>query len=521
MIQDFLSAYPEDYTFLKDSIYYDVRARPIYHFKAFHKLAQLYEALTFDQGSKKFKSFAVYPLRTTYIPSYVTIDKAIVNYHVLRAKNLKDAKFDIWGKVVNLSARAFKAQGNNKSLRFHGTIETDGIGVSILKQNVDTGRRQKNKGKEKSVSSTTANRSMSIKKMEKDGFSNIEDLSNEDLLKMKDKCVLIDPGRRDVLYCMKETSTAEEKELSQFTMCERNKNTRRYRYLTKALKPTAIQSAELVLVEIHTSTVDQARFVEHLQAKAKIELVLKLYYGNETLDDVPHDFCEPVDFKVTDSGDLYYGNRLLFITRIRGFLPDIDRNLEGCSSARTDIDKFLCHLQLLLSVHHLWKRLTEVEINQLSHIIKETLDWLKVNGAETTENYEKKKKDVMHEAHKILSKLFLLPFRKMKPSSKLYHDKCDEKLVKNLKGKFGPDAVLVIGNWSAPNMKFHEPTRNKGLLRTLEKNGLSVYLINEYKTSIWCPECKEHQLEPFKKVQNPRKKQRVNRETAICHGLLR
>ncbi|ORE08060.1 hypothetical protein BCV72DRAFT_334737 [Rhizopus microsporus var. microsporus] len=260
--------------------------------------------------------------------------------------------------MVNLSARAFKAQGNNKSLRFQGTIETDGVGVSILKQNVDIGCRQKNKGEEKSASSTTANRSMSNKKMEKDEFSNIEELDNEGLLKMKDKCVL---------------------------------------------------SVLIVPAEIPSSTVDQARF------------------GNETLDNVPHDFSEPVDFKVTDSGDLYYGNRLLFITHIRRFLLDIDRNLEECSSAE------------------LTKGLAEVEINQLSHIIKETLGWLNISGFETTENYEKKKKDMMHEAHKILSKLFLLPFRKMKFPFKLYYDKCNEKQMKNVKNRFGPNAVLVIG----------------------------------------------------------------------------
>lgn len=65
---------------------------------------------------------------------------------------------------------------------------------------------------------------------------------------------------------------------------------------------------------------------------------------------------------------------------------------------------------------------------------------MKINRVETTENYEKKK-DVVHEAHKILSKLFLIPFRKMGFSSKLYHDKFDEKLV----NKFRPGAVLVIG----------------------------------------------------------------------------
>jgi hypothetical protein len=53
LIQDFLlSMYPEDYTFLKDSIYYDVKAHPIYHFKVFLKLSQLYEVLFFDQKTR-------------------------------------------------------------------------------------------------------------------------------------------------------------------------------------------------------------------------------------------------------------------------------------------------------------------------------------------------------------------------------------------------------------------------------------------------------------------------------------
>lgn len=62
---------------------------------------------------KEFKSFAVYLLRTTYIPSYITIDTMIANYHVLNVKDFKDAKFDIWGKVINLAAKAFKVQSKS------------------------------------------------------------------------------------------------------------------------------------------------------------------------------------------------------------------------------------------------------------------------------------------------------------------------------------------------------------------------------------------------------------------------
>ncbi|KAI8047796.1 hypothetical protein BDF21DRAFT_352065, partial [Thamnidium elegans] len=114
---------------------------------------------------------------------------------------------------------------------------------------------------------------------------------------------------------------------------------------------------------------------------------------------------------------------------------------------------------------------------------------------------------------------FLLPFRKLKFSSKLFYDQDDNKLVDNLRGKFGQDAILVFGDWSAPNTKFHKPTRNISLISMLKKNGFTVYLVNEYKTSSFCPRC-EHALETFKAAPNPRPFKRAEMPTVTCHGLL-
>ena len=50
--------------------------------------------------------------------------------------------------------------------------------------------------------------------------------------------------------------------------------------------------------------------------------------------------------------------------------------------------------------------------------------------------------------------------------------------MRSLKAMFGQDAVLVFGDWSAPNVKYQEPTRSKGLIRMLKKNGFVVYLMN-------------------------------------------
>ncbi|KAG2237605.1 hypothetical protein INT48_004508 [Thamnidium elegans] len=44
---------------------------------------------------------------------------------------------------------------------------------------------------------------------------------------------------------------------------------------------------------------------------------------------------------------------------------------------------------------------------------------------------------------------------------KLYVDQNDQKLFKKLKSKSGSDTVLIRGDWSSPNTKYQEPTRNK------------------------------------------------------------
>ncbi|KAG0739364.1 hypothetical protein G6F57_015275 [Rhizopus arrhizus] len=93
-------------------------------------------------------------------------------------------------------------------------------------------------------------------------------------------------------------------------------------------------------------------------------------------------------------------------------------------------------------------------------------------------------------------------------------------VVRSLKAKFGQDAVLVFEDWSAPNVKYQEPTRSKGLIRMLKKNGFVVYLINEYKTSSHCPTY-ENVLEKFKTVPNPRLYQRKKKPDVLCNGLLR
>ncbi|KAG1565310.1 hypothetical protein G6F50_010191 [Rhizopus delemar] len=262
-LNDFLSSYPEDYTFQKNSIYYDVMASPKNHFKAFFRLAELSEA-------EQTKQVACFPLRSTFIPCYMTLDSKIIHYHILKSKkNLKTgSKFETWGAVVDLNKKAFKHQGFQKNLRFQGTLETDGVGVSIMKQNTDTSRKSPKPNTEKKVDGNQTEQ--------------IEGLGQAELKSTEGKCVLIDPGRRDLMYCMKETSTVEEKQTLIFTKNNRSKCSRHFRYLKKHTQPFVVQKVEVILSRSESNSVNLKKFIQYIKTRTSVKTTLYEYYGNET-----------------------------------------------------------------------------------------------------------------------------------------------------------------------------------------------------------------------------------------------
>ncbi|CAO3681154.1 unnamed protein product [Rhizopus stolonifer] len=135
--QQFLNIYPESHTFANNSIYYDVKANLQRHLRAFYFHAKICE-----EG--KIKSFNCFPLRKSLIPCYITIDTKILNYHILKNKSFAAGqKFALWGKVaflksntdlsvVDLECKAIKNQYSGV-MNFKGTIETDDVGISVIK----------------------------------------------------------------------------------------------------------------------------------------------------------------------------------------------------------------------------------------------------------------------------------------------------------------------------------------------------------------------------------------------------
>ncbi|KAI8079711.1 uncharacterized protein B0P05DRAFT_596778 [Gilbertella persicaria] len=394
ILQQFFDCYTSDTHFKKNSIYYDCKADPSKHLKAFYYLTRCSESLY-------NKSFNCFPLRRTFIPSYMTIETYIVNTQTLRNSVISHLdKEVIWGAVLNMKSKAMKPQEDNKQMKFRGTIHTDGIAVSILKQTYDSKKKGSGGGMRND------------KKIEED-IAYIESLSQEKLQEKlqertcKNNCVLIDPRRRDMLFCMHESSTVEKKRTYRYTRNQRNieTKTRKLMKLCERLKSEAVSNAEAILSHLKSSIVIKDQYVEYIRQKATVTQVLQEYYSNEDL---------PLEERNTNT----------------------------------------------------------------------------------------------------------LPFRKLKLSSYINRQQSDKRLCKNIRKHFGNDAVIVIGNWSAGNVKFHEPIRGVGMRRMLQKEGFLVHLIDEFKTSSICPVCKGD-VGTFKEVVNPRPFGREKYPTVKRHGLLR
>ncbi|KAJ2471960.1 hypothetical protein IWW56_006235, partial [Coemansia sp. RSA 2131] len=73
--------------------------------------------------------------------------------------------------------------------------------------------------------------------------------------------------------------------------------------------------------------------------------------------------------------------------------------------------------------------------------------------------------------------------QKLRLSAFINRKRADQLLVNRLRQMFTPDAVFVMGNWSASMTRYHEPIRGKGWRTLLKRGGFTVYLINEHLTS--------------------------------------
>ncbi|KAJ2537582.1 hypothetical protein EV175_006679, partial [Coemansia sp. RSA 1933] len=294
------------------------------------------------------------------------IDTKILREKFVSGK-LQDQKIDpelVWRAVLNYNAKPFKVRANSK---FAKSIMTDGVSLSILRK----------------VWQEQPEEQLPEEQLQQDDCPYIEDIPSSKLAGTAGRCVLIDPGRRDLLYCMKETSTIEHPELYRYTSNQKAKETRtrwfcKLRETVKTRCPDGdVQAAEQRLASFCRTTVIPAGYQQYVEARRAEWPMLSNFYA-----------------------------------RTRTIHP------------------------------------------QSSHPMHE-------QPQPTT------CKPRSHPLH-----------RKLRLSAYINQKQADARLVHNLRGKFGKDAVLVMGNWSVPMARFHEPIRGKGMRKMLRQHGFQVYLLD-------------------------------------------
>ncbi|KAJ2130645.1 hypothetical protein IW136_005506, partial [Coemansia sp. RSA 678] len=111
----------------------------------------------------------------------------------------------------------------------------------------------------------------------------IDELTQVQLQSTAGRCVLIDPGRRDLLFAMHEDSSIEDKQLYRYTRNQQRKETRvtRFKKILEKVKPADIAEAERSLGAGSCVKPDLKLFKEYLKARAQVADKLTRFY-NET-----------------------------------------------------------------------------------------------------------------------------------------------------------------------------------------------------------------------------------------------
>ena len=103
------------------------------------------------------------------------------------------------------------------------------------------------------------------------------------------------------------------------------------------------------------------------------------------------------------------------------------------------------------------------------------------------------------------------------------------RMINNFRNAFGSpsEVVVCIGDWSLKNQRrHHAPCKGIGFRKVFRKNHFKVYLVDEYKTSSKCNNCKSANSNegiclPFREVENPVRSLRETIPKTLCLGLLK
>jgi hypothetical protein len=259
---------PDKEKFQKQSIYYDLKCKPMDYFPCM--IAMMKQVENDDETISN-----VFPLRSSIAPGYIRLDTITLVYLLLRKEQGKKSDFSNQGntkkhedKIWKFFFRTEKKAFHKTDFSFHHMISTDGVGVSILFLRDDL----------------VGKRLPSAKKgVSKELY--IDELN--DYSALRDKTIVgVDPGKEDLIYCVDDAS--KDANVFRYSQDQRRKETKmkKYNNIILGMKTQKIQGKSVIEYETDLShfnrkTLQIDNFKTYINEKNKVNNMLFGFYAKQ------------------------------------------------------------------------------------------------------------------------------------------------------------------------------------------------------------------------------------------------
>ncbi|KAJ2483946.1 hypothetical protein IWW56_000092 [Coemansia sp. RSA 2131] len=306
-----LCSYSIGYKFTKQSIYYDAKAFPLQHLKAFVRLNAIL-------AQKDIKCTQALHLRRSWVYSHVPLNTCILVRCIFGKTytatpggkdNIQSGIKTHWGMLWTYTKIC------------SGVIMTDGVSISAVREtaneepveiSTDLKRKHEEPEQQPQHGQPAAQRARLIyqpsqlpslyewqpPQLPTQYMRQVSqlplvpplhvwqyiDLSQAQLQSTAGRCVLVDPGRRDLLYMLHEESSVASKNVYRYTHCQQRKETRITKYkkiLEREKKADIVDIAALERTLSAGSYIkpDIKLFEEYLRARALVAERLTRFYN--------------------------------------------------------------------------------------------------------------------------------------------------------------------------------------------------------------------------------------------------
>lgn len=236
---------------LPKSLSYELKAQPDKFLKCLIYMNSVLE-------KQENKLFQFCPLRNNIVPKYITLDTACLISFFGFAKNnltkIKENQYFVFSKIFKLDKKVFKS----KNYVFNYTIQTDGVGVSILLVRKDLKHKPKDTNNEK--------------------YKYVEEI--KDIEKYKDRNIVgVDPGKKFLVFM-----TDENNNILKYSSAQRRKESmtvRNNRILKTEKERNNIITKETELSKHNSKTSEYQKFKDFIVEKTKLNNETRDFYTRD------------------------------------------------------------------------------------------------------------------------------------------------------------------------------------------------------------------------------------------------